>query len=127
VGDTINFEITDDGENLSFNVEEVGDESTTISLSATSAVDFATDHIVFHNRENNNGQATFSYLDDVAVTSPSSSDPYADAVLSYLPGPGVGSGNDNPNGAFGVPEYDPSSGSGKFVSLGGSSSPSRIT
>jgi len=56
---------------------------------------------------------------------PTITDPYADAVISYTPGPGVGNasqappnGNDNPDAALGAPEYNSTSGAGFFVSLG---------
>ena len=52
----------------------------------------------------------------VALASPG--DPYADAVIVYNEGPGVSNNNDNPNGALGAPEYNSTSGSGLFVSLG---------
>jgi len=54
----------------------------------------------------------------LAMAMNSTGDPYADVVVSYTPGDGVGGGNNNPEGALGAPEYSSTSGSGLFVSLG---------
>jgi len=66
-GDTFLFDIVDDGLNLSFSIEEVGGEGASASLSAVSPRRYATNLVVFHNREANNGFETFSYLDDVSI------------------------------------------------------------
>jgi len=51
VGDTFDFEIVDDGTNVSLTLTEVGGEGATATVSTVCHVDRATDFVVFHNRE----------------------------------------------------------------------------
>jgi hypothetical protein len=51
VGDTFDFEIVDDGTNVSLTLTEVGGAGATATVSTVCHVDRATDFVVFHNRE----------------------------------------------------------------------------
>ena len=68
IGDTIDFSILDDGDNLSFSVVPQG-SSTPVTLTTSNSRVYGTNRVVFHNRENNNSANTFSYLDDVTIAS----------------------------------------------------------
>ncbi|MBI2823688.1 MAG: FecR domain-containing protein [Planctomycetia bacterium] len=50
-GDTVAFEVLDDGTNITFSVEKIGDDSPPLVIRGTSGLDFAHDYVVFHNRE----------------------------------------------------------------------------
>ncbi len=60
------FTVDDDGLNVSLSVQEVGG-SVLGSISGTSAVTSATNHIAFYNRE---GTSDIGYLDNVVITTP---------------------------------------------------------
>ncbi len=66
-GDVFDFEIFDDGINLSITLTEVGGDGTMASVSTTSTTDAATDFVVFHNREIVGGSGHVAYLDDVVL------------------------------------------------------------
>ena len=63
-GDSFNFIIQDDGENLYFKMTEVGDASSWAVATATCTTNTATDYVVFHNRESS---SRHSYLDNVVI------------------------------------------------------------
>ncbi len=67
MGDVFDFEIVDDGFNVSIALNEVGGDGTTAFVSTTSATDAATDFVVFHNREAAVGSGHVAYLDDVVI------------------------------------------------------------
>jgi len=70
VSDPLDFEIVDDGRDLSFTVSVAGDRSR--SATATAAVirdETRVRRIIFHNRENPHKQRHVSYLDDVVIES----------------------------------------------------------
>ena len=66
IGDTIQFMVRDDGSNLTFSFTPQG-TSMPVVLNAKNSTSYSVNHVVFHNRENNNGSATLSYMDDVIV------------------------------------------------------------
>lgn len=69
-GDSFTFDIFDDGTNLAFTLTRIGGNKETASVIAQSSRRFAKNHIVFHNREANNGNGNeFAYLDDLVVNS----------------------------------------------------------
>jgi len=63
--DTFDFEILDDGLNLSFTLREIGDPNSWAVATAQSTTDMPYDYIVFHNRESGRR----SNLDDVLIQS----------------------------------------------------------
>jgi hypothetical protein len=65
VGDVFDFLITDDGTNLLFQLTQVGGDGTTAQVVGVSALNFAQDFLVFHNRE---GGGNTAFLDDVVVS-----------------------------------------------------------
>lgn len=66
---TFNFVATDDGNNLSFLVQEVGNPSNSVSVSTTFANVFASNLITFHNREFRTFQSNVAFLDNVKIES----------------------------------------------------------
>ncbi|MEK6239635.1 MAG: PEP-CTERM sorting domain-containing protein [Planctomycetales bacterium] len=72
VGETFNFRIYDNGHHVSFRFEQVGGDASTGQIRATATQQFATNHLVIHNREFNNGSNTLSYLDNLQVAGPAS-------------------------------------------------------
>ena len=62
-GERFFFDARDDGLNLSFFVQQIGGAGRSASLTATSPLDFGSDLIVFHNREN----SSTAYLDNVTI------------------------------------------------------------
>ena len=64
---TYQFAVFDDGLNLSLTMKNLG-SGATATVSSTSNLKFATNHVVFHNRESNNGAETLSYLDNVVIS-----------------------------------------------------------
>jgi hypothetical protein len=68
--DPLDFEIVDDGRNLSFTVSVAGDRSRSATARAAVTRDETrVRRIVFHNRENPHNQRHVSYLDDVVIES----------------------------------------------------------
>lgn len=63
-GESFDFDIMDDGTNLSFTFTKVGNPSQTATISTISTSVTATNYVVFHNRESGRQ----SYLDDVLIT-----------------------------------------------------------
>jgi hypothetical protein len=63
LGETFAFDIVDTGYDLSFTMSEIGGDGTTATLHGTSDYTYATNKVVFHNRE---GTRT-DYLDNVQV------------------------------------------------------------
>ncbi len=68
-GDSFNFIIQDDGENLYFKMVEVGDATSWAMATATCTTDTTYDYIVFHNRENPDAGTRRSNLDNVVIAS----------------------------------------------------------
>jgi len=67
-GETFKFEILDDGVNLSFTINEVGGDGTSATITATDATDFASDFVLFFNRERFFPFDVFeAFLDDVKI------------------------------------------------------------
>jgi hypothetical protein len=64
-GDVFDFLITDDGDNLLFQLTQVGGDGTTAQLVGASSQSYAQNFLAFHNRES--GRVAF--LDDVVVSS----------------------------------------------------------
>jgi hypothetical protein len=84
LGDTFAFDITDDGTNLSFFVQKIGGDGASAALTAACSTHFASNHTVFHNRENG-----VSYLDNVVIETapvpePSTFALFAAAALGLL-------------------------------------------
>jgi hypothetical protein len=77
-GETYNFEIRDNGTNLTFTLNQVGG-SKQRTVTAASVFAPGTNLVTFHNREFNNGVFETAFLDNVAITSPT----------SLAPAPGV--------------------------------------
>jgi hypothetical protein len=62
------FEVTDDGENLSITITELGGDGTVANASAIDTTDYPTDHVVFHNRNSQFiGEIFTAHLDDVHI------------------------------------------------------------
>ena len=67
-GETFAFEVTDDGENISITITELGGDGTVATASAVDSTDFPTDHVVFHNRSRRFFTESFTaHLDDVFI------------------------------------------------------------
>lgn len=63
-GESFDFDIMDNGTNLSFTLTKVGTPGHTLTITTTSTSVMPSNYIVFHNRENGRQ----SYLDDVLIT-----------------------------------------------------------
>ncbi|MEX2214726.1 MAG: PEP-CTERM sorting domain-containing protein [Phycisphaeraceae bacterium] len=79
-GETYNFEIRDNGTNLTFTMNQVGG-SKQRTVTAASTFSPGTNLVTFHNREFNNGVSEQAFLDNVAITSPTSLQPLGVPVL----------------------------------------------
>ncbi len=66
-GDGFDYEIFDDGENLVFTVTRVSDGAT-VTVSESSTLEYAKNHVVIHNGISSKTLPTFSYLDDFRLT-----------------------------------------------------------
>jgi tRNA A-37 threonylcarbamoyl transferase component Bud32 len=65
-GDVFDFEAVDDGRRLYFQLNEVGGQKTTLTISGTSDLVFAKNHVAFSNRERANSPGV-NYLDQVRI------------------------------------------------------------
>ena len=64
------FDIMDDGNSVSLTMTELGGSHVTATVSRATNLRFDQNHIVFHNRESNNGGINeLAYLDDLTITS----------------------------------------------------------
>lgn len=87
-GDVFDFSILDDGLQLSLTLVEVGGQGDSATVTATSPLQFPVNHVVFHNREANNGNShEIAYLDDVRIVAgcAAPSAPPTDATLIAVP------------------------------------------
>jgi hypothetical protein len=64
IGDVFNFEVIDDGEHVTWSMSKVGSDGTKLFIKADVSAIFATNHIVFYNRE----FPYTSYLDNVQIS-----------------------------------------------------------
>ena len=68
--ETYGFDVRDDGLSVSLTFRELGGAQVAATVSATSNLTFSMNHVVFHNRESNNGGfGETSYLDNVMISS----------------------------------------------------------
>lgn len=63
-GNTYRFVLTDDGNAISMTVTEVGNPSNTATITSTDSTQFASNHVVFHNREG----ASLSTIDNIVIS-----------------------------------------------------------